>query len=235
MVKIVEKEKAIEWRKKGATYSEILKEVPVSKSTLSLWLKKVGLSVPQKQRITEKRLAAQIRGALAKKQIRIDLVKQIKNEASAEIGHLNEKVFWMVGAALYWAEGSKQKEHSVSSPVIFSNSDAVMIKFFYKWLVEVCKIQANRIYFEIYTHENCNPEAAKIFWSKTLNLDLDNFEKIRFKKDKGNSYRKNKGENYHGLLRIRVRNSTNLNRQIMGWVEGLSRAFLNYNINSEVV
>jgi hypothetical protein len=46
--KFTEKEKAIKLRKSGATYSEVLREVPVSKSTLSLWLRDVGLSKTQK-------------------------------------------------------------------------------------------------------------------------------------------------------------------------------------------
>jgi len=46
--------KAIELRKKGLSYSEILKCVPVAKSTLSLWLRSVGLSKKQRQRLTDK-------------------------------------------------------------------------------------------------------------------------------------------------------------------------------------
>ena len=49
------KQKAIELRKQGKTYFEIMKEVPVAKSTISDWLKRVGLSIAQKQNITEKR------------------------------------------------------------------------------------------------------------------------------------------------------------------------------------
>jgi orotate phosphoribosyltransferase-like protein len=53
------KQKAIQLRMNGLTYSEILKCIPVAKSTVSLWLREVDLSVPQKQRITKKRIAAQ--------------------------------------------------------------------------------------------------------------------------------------------------------------------------------
>jgi hypothetical protein len=232
MAKLAEQTIAVTLRREGLTYSEIRKKVNVAKATLSLWFKEVGLSKAQKQRITQKRLDAALRGALKRKTERIKLCQKIKEESSREVCGLNRNVYLLAGAALYWAEGNKQKEHSVSSPVIFSNSDGEMIKFFYKWLTDICKIQPCDIYFEIYIHENCDPKAAKIFWSKTLNLDLKNFEKIRFKKDKGNSYRKNKGSSYNGLLRVRVRKSTNLNRQIMGWVSGMSKQFTNY---SEVV
>ena len=57
MSKPEEKWKAVELRRKGLSYREILQHVPVAKSTLSLWLRTVGLSRPQTQRLTEKRLA----------------------------------------------------------------------------------------------------------------------------------------------------------------------------------
>lgn len=52
--KIEEKKKAIELRKQGLSYREILEQIPVAKSSLSLWLRSVGLSKKQKQRLTEK-------------------------------------------------------------------------------------------------------------------------------------------------------------------------------------
>jgi len=61
-MKADEQKRAIGFRKKGLTYNEILKRVPVAKSTLSLWLREVGLAKRQRQRLTEKRKAAQLRG-----------------------------------------------------------------------------------------------------------------------------------------------------------------------------
>lgn len=52
------KEKAINLRKRGFSYSEILEQIPVAKSTLSSWLHSIGLSKKQKQRLTEKKLAS---------------------------------------------------------------------------------------------------------------------------------------------------------------------------------
>ena len=57
--KLKEKEKAIELRKQGKTYSDILRMIPVAKSTLGLWLKDAKLSKSENQRFTEaKRLAS---------------------------------------------------------------------------------------------------------------------------------------------------------------------------------
>jgi transposase len=66
-VKFKEKETAIELRKQGYSYSEILKRVPVAKSTLSLWLRSVGLAERQKQRLSEKKESGTIKGSTNKK------------------------------------------------------------------------------------------------------------------------------------------------------------------------
>ena len=66
--KIEEKNKAIELRKQGLSYREILEQIPVAKSSLSLWLKSVKLAESQKQRLTEKKLASARKGALKRKE-----------------------------------------------------------------------------------------------------------------------------------------------------------------------
>ena len=48
--KIEEKNKAIKLRKQGKTYVDILRAVPVAKSTLALWLKEAKLSQAQNQK-----------------------------------------------------------------------------------------------------------------------------------------------------------------------------------------
>jgi len=56
ILKLQEKEKAILLRKEGLSYNEILKQVPVAKSSLALWLQSIELSEKQKQRLIEKNL-----------------------------------------------------------------------------------------------------------------------------------------------------------------------------------
>ena len=57
-MKTLLKERAIKLRREGLSYSEILQKIPVAKSTLSLWLRSIGLSKKQVQRLTEKKLLA---------------------------------------------------------------------------------------------------------------------------------------------------------------------------------
>jgi hypothetical protein len=218
------KKKAIELRRKGFSYSEILKEIIVAKSTLSLWLKEVGLAKSQKQRITANRIAGQMRGAAARREQRLKLTQVIHKEALIDTNGLTLKELWYIGIALYWAEGAKQKSYHVSQRVSFSNSDPYMIAVFLKWLNECLKIPAERIYCDLYIHESHKHRLQEIvdFWSIKTGFASDHFQKIYFKKNVSKkTYRKNTGLLYNGLLRVNITSSTDLNRKITGWIQGI--------------
>lgn len=221
ITKTEEKERAVALRKKGLSYGEILKEIKVAKSTLALWLKDVGLAKAQKQRLTQKRLEAALRGAIAKHNQRIVTTERIKLEAQKEIKNISDRELWLIGVALYWAEGSKQRDSHPSVEARFTNSDLLMIRLYLKWLQKICKVAIEDIKFEIYIHETGNIGTAKKYWANQLNLSVNEFQKIRLKKNKIKTLRKIIGENYHGLLRVTVRRSTILNRKITGWTEGI--------------
>ena len=220
MPKSLEKEKAIKLRKQGFSYSEILKEVLVAKSTLSLWLRSVGLAKKQKQRLTEKRLTAALRGAKARKDHRIAVTKEIKDKARNEIGKLSKRELWLIGVALYWAEGAKEKPWSVNVDLKFNNSDPLMIIFFLKWLKKICLVSPQDIIYELYIHETANWKDAARYWSKIISIPPQKI-RVYFKHNKIKTKRKNTGNDYHGLIMVRVKKSTNLNRKITGWAEGI--------------
>ncbi len=222
-----EKIKAIELRNQGLSYSEILSRIPVAKSTLSLWLRSIGLSKRQRQRLTEKKLASIKRGWAKWHQMRLDKTTQIKSQAVNEISNLNNRDLMLIGAALYWAEGTKEKEHSPGINVQFSNSDALMIKLFLQWLLKVVKVDENNLKFDIYIHENSKNRINDVinYWSNSLSISSDKFKNIYFKKNKINSKRKNRFDNYFGLIRLTVRKSSSLNRKLSGYVEGMCKGF----------
>lgn len=218
--KIKEKEEAVKLRNKGFSYSEILKQISVSRSTLSLWLKSVGLAKAQFQRTTQKRIEGGLRGAAARKRNRIKITEKIKSKAKKEVKNINRKNLWLIGIALYWAEGLKEKENGKSSGVKFSNSDPKMLLLFIKWLKNSFSINSSDLVYELYIHETANIKKAQIYWSDILSISI---EKIRtyLKKNKIKTIRKNTGDNYYGLIRVTVNRSTNLNRVITGWIEGI--------------
>lgn len=222
--KLKERERAIELRRKGHTYSEILKEVPVAKSSLSLWLGEVGLTKRQKQRITDKKLAAMRRGGEARRQQRIDSTAKIYAESSRAVGLLTRREQWLIGTALYWAEGGKEKEWRPSGSMVdFSNSDPQMARLFIRWLESVCRVRREDIRVSIYIHETSKYRLPEVIahWSKWTDFPKSEFRYVYFKKNKPKTKRKNIGQTYFGNVRIRVASSSVLLRTIAGWVQGI--------------
>lgn len=225
IAKMSEKHLAIEMRKNGFSYREIREKIPVAKSTLSLWFKDVNLSKPQKQRLTQKRIDAALRGAAVRKNQRIVLTKKIFDEATQEVDNITDRELWLIGVALYWAEGSKEKEHIVSQGVVFGNSDPLMIKLFLKWLQRCVKISHEDIGYSIYIHETSKRRTKEVkdYWAQIMSIDSKRIP-VYYKKHSTQSYRKNRGKNYYGVTRITVRKSSSLNRKISGWVNGICRS-----------
>lgn len=220
-----QKEKAILLRQQGKTYSEILKEVHVAKSSLSLWFREVQLSNPQKQKITQKRIDAQRKGALARKEQRILRESTIINDSINEIKTLTKQELMLIGTALYWAEGSKAKPHNTSQGVDFGNSDSKMISIYMEWLRKSLKVSDDRITLSLYIHENSRHKIDKIIhhWLKITKLPKSQFKYVYYKTHNPVTKRQVVQESYFGVLRIRVSRSTDLNRKIQGWILGITR------------
>ena len=217
------KKKAIKYRKRGLSYSEIKEIIPVSKSTLSLWLSHIQLNSKQKARLKDKIRAVQPFGAQAQKRIRIEKSEKIIKKAKRESGKMTNRDLFLLGVVLYWAEGSKQKKNNPSQRVIFNNSDPAMVKLYIKWLHRCLGVSKNDINFEIYSHSNIKDREKEIVrhWSLVTGSPVSKFNRIYYKKDKKRKYRKNQGKNYFGLLRVCVVKSTDLNREIAGWTLGI--------------
>lgn len=226
LTKLSLKEKAVVLRKEGKTYGEILAIVPVAKSTLSLWLRSVSLAQEQKQRLTAKRHEAQKRGARARIRERLSSTRDIVAAAKKDIGVLTSRERLLIGAALYWAEGSKQRASSISVGIVFGNSDADMMRFFYQFLIESLNIDLTDISFTLYVHDNHRHRIPVIqrYWRKKLHLPNLVFTGIYYKRHNPLTKRTNSKEEYYGLVRLRVRRSTALQRKISGWIYGINDA-----------
>ena len=220
--KAKEKDRAIQLRRQGKTYSEILREISVAKSTLSLWLRSVGLATEQKQRLTKRKLEAAMRGAIARRTHRLQQVQDLVEVGLSDVGRLSDRELWLIGVALYWAEGSKQKSNNPSTGIMLGNSDPNMLKVFLMWLRQL-GIPDDAICFELYVHDDRKAEAKKflLWWSDVLNIKSSRIGNIYFKRGNPKTNRTNVDSLYHGLIRIKVRLSTVLNRKVNGWIAGI--------------
>lgn len=217
------KERAIELRKEGKTYREILQEIRVAKSTLSGWLKDISLAKSQEHRITLKKRIAQRKAVEAVKLKRKKVTQELINSGIKDIDKINARDLFILGVGLYWAEGAKQKEvFNISQAVDFTNSDVFVIKVFLRWLYVCCGVDTSSIKFELYIHESVGvagiKEAVK-WWKSNLGIAETKEIKCRLKRHELSSRRHI--FDYHGQFRVKVLKSTNLNRKISGWIAGI--------------
>ena len=136
--------------------------------------------------------------------------------AAAEIGAITDRELIIAGAIAYWCEGAKNKPDRRADRVIFTNSDPRLIRFFLRFL-EITGTSKEDAIFRVCIHENADLEAAQRYWLEITGASADQFRPPTLKRHNPKTIRKNTGEEYHGCLRIDVRRSSGLYRQIEGW------------------
>jgi hypothetical protein len=208
---IVLKSKAIELRKKGLSYNEIKKQVKVSKSTLSLWLKSIPLKDKYRKRLYTKQIEVLSRGPMSQKQRRIREVQKIIQDAEKEIElPLSFETYRLAGAFLYWAEGSKGKMFQLT------NSDPYLILFFVRWIKSIFNMSPSKLKIRLNIYPQQNEKEIKNFWSDLTNIPIKNFGKS-YIKPISSGYKKN--NLYYGTARIEVPKSVNIRYRVFGWVK----------------
>ncbi len=99
-------------------------------------------------------------------------------------------------------------------------SNPRMIQIFIKWLTECCGVSWKDLKFRIYIHESADALEARSYWKSVVGRNVI-FSKTAFKRHNPKTNRRNRFTNYHGLLDITVRRSTDFNRKITGWINGI--------------
>lgn len=214
---------AIALRKEGKTYKEILAQIPVSKSTLSVWLHGVHLAQYQIQIISEKKKRGQLRGAATRRrqgeENRAHTYREIQKLTEL---YRQEHSLFHIGMALYWAEGGKEKMYKSGSRWVFANTDPRMVRTMLAWLSKYFDIHKNDLTYEIYIHESHKDRAMEVkqYWANELNIDCTKLEKIRYKRHNvKTNYSALKP--YFGIIRLTVPKSSYLVRAVEGWVQAI--------------
>ena len=213
--------KVMEERKLGRSLGELSRKYRLSKSTISLWCKDMKLSKKAKALISEnwlkKTTEARRKGSLTIRQKRIDSIEREYIKAKEIIRVLDNRDLLILGAGLYWAEGSKKETGSGFS---FINSDPSMIKIVYKWLTEIINIKKEQLIIHLainVIHKGREGEILK-FWSNLLDFPIEDFGNTTFIKVPLRRQYSNH-LNYFGMLRIKVRSSSWLRRRILGMIK----------------
>jgi hypothetical protein len=208
-----EKDRAVELRKKGLSYNEILKQVPVAKSSLSVWLKDLPLTKSEKAVLRKRKDSnisrGRIKAASVLRQARLGREDLIFAEAKEEFKKYINYPLFAAGLALYWAEGSKR-----SNQFHFSNSDPDMILIMMVWIAEFIGVPREELGFRLYMHKPYAHENWEGWWAKYLNVPIGNFKKTIFKPT---GLLVKKRPNYKGCIRIEMRKSTAAFKKILFW------------------
>lgn len=220
-IKVLEKEKAIELRKMGYSYKDILSEIPVAKSTISVWLKDLPLTSEEKKLLKGRRDSnisrGRIKSAAANRRNRLEREKSLFERSKVEFDRFKNNPMFLVGIGLYWAEGSKR-----TSTFQFMNSDPDMINFMLLWCKKFLYNRFGDVYLRLYMHKIYSYEKCEEYWSKITGFPMSKFKKTVYKPN-GLGFKKR--PMYKGCIRIEILKGTDLLRKMKLWQNFLVSEF----------
>jgi hypothetical protein len=165
--KVQEQQRARELRAQAWTMPDIAKELGVSKSSVSLWVRDVEFT-PNPRRHNHWTRDNPHPMQVAKEAE----IERCRQEGRETIGVLSEREFLVLGLALYAGEGSK-----TDGSVKFANSNPGLILVFITWLRQFFEIDESRLRLNLYLHEGLDLDAANAFWSELTEIPLSQFGK----------------------------------------------------------
>ena|SRR3990167_2592473 len=204
---------AIGLRKQGKTYSEIQAEIgPVSKNSLSRWLRPIELTAKQKTRITEKSLTlghiGRMKGSERNHEKRLERLARIHSGAKMNFPVLCKNSSFLPGLVLYLAEGSKKTERFE-----FMNSDPYLIALISQWITKFGGLEPSDIRYRLYIHKVYANEDCEKFWVEFLGLMPEQLLKTIYKPT---LHKVKKNPSYKGCMRVELRGSE-LYWKVMTW------------------
>lgn len=218
------KEKAMALRRKGYSYGQIMKKLNVtSKGTISYWFRDIKLSSDSKRRLEKNKKLSIERGLdnfNKKRSTRIKKEnKSCFDSGLSEVSIQNTRELLILGAALYWGEGTKYEDSCPS--LIFTNSDPDMVRSYMVFLRQGLKIEEEKIKAGIHLHPYVDEIESRVFWSDVTGLKKDLFYIVSAISSASASKRRRRKLPY-GMVVIKVNNRKVFFR-VKGMIEGLKK------------
>ncbi len=221
MAKSKEKIQAINLRREGESIKDIAKKLKVSKSSTSDWCRHIKLTQKQitdlEKKTENKRYRGALKGARIQLERRLAEVKQLKKEGSEIIKSISKRDLLLIGAGLYWGEGTKQRKTRIT------NSDPKIIKFTIKWFKDIWKIPIEQLTVQVLINEIHQKRifCVEEYWSKITKIPKEQFTKTTLIKSKNKKIYKNFNDHY-GTFVITVRRGGNLQHKISGLLDSIA-------------
>ena len=112
---------------------------------------------------------------------------------------------------LFWGEGTRRNLISIR----LYNSDPSLLRTFVTFLLVICGVRADKLRAHLILHEDENAKHALRLWSNSLNIPLNQFNKVTRIPARGHGTYKSKSR--HGTAGVYVHNSK-LRHIISGWL-----------------
>jgi len=210
--KVLEKEIAIRLRRQGYSYKDILAELPVAKSSLSLWLQDMPLTEEEKHNLKRRKngniTRGRMRAATSLRRLRETRDQDLYEISAKEFEIFRSDPFFQLGLGLYWAEGAKR-----NSGYAFTNSDSHMVKLMLLWIRKYLQPPEGEIRLRLYTHRPFADENQEDYWVKETGIPRSSFGKTIYKPT---GLLVKKRPNYKGCIRIEL-GKVNYLRKTLFW------------------
>ncbi|MBV9849351.1 MAG: hypothetical protein JO250_06665 [Armatimonadetes bacterium] len=211
-MKAEEKQRAREMRLQGHSYREILEQIPVSKGTLSLWLRDIFLTEEQQLRLKGARNAGREKFRVIMRAKRDQRWSQHHREAEEEFQHLRFDADFMFGLALYIGEGSKTKQNEVR----ITNCDPRVIQKGLQFFLKI-GIPRENVRVAIHLHPGLSKDVAEGYWRKVTGLPESQFHMTRDAVSRASSGQKGNLQPY-GTCQLRS-NTTVIRQKLSAWMD----------------
>ncbi len=217
------------FRKQGYSLGSIASKIRIPKTTIHSWVSDITLSEEQKKTLKDHIQKALQEGREKAQNLnknrRFEKEMRLFHRGIKEISQLTTKELFVIGIALYWAEGFKNTHERRLG---FCNSDPSMIQLYLYWLQKVVGIKKSNIIARLTinsSYKNKEKE-IQIYWSKTTGIPLSQFTKTFYQNTKWKKQVTNSESKYNGVLRVHVKDSLDYLLKMRGWIEGIKMNIL---------
>jgi len=219
-MRFAEKQRARELRGQGWSYNDILREVGVSKSTLSLWLRDIPLTDEQIADLASKFRAGREKFSRSMRLRRDTRWEEYYKEAEEEYTLLSQNPEFMFGLALYIGEGSKTKQNNLC----LANCDPRVIQKAMDFFLQI-GIPYQSFRCAVHLHPGLSVKIAEEYWRSITNLSVEQFQKTTEAVSRASSGSKGNIQVY-GTCHIKA-SHTEIRQKLSRWME------LSLNINTQ--
>ncbi|MGC4886887.1 helix-turn-helix domain-containing protein [Micromonospora sp. DT227] len=216
---------ALRLRATGCSVNQIAVRLGVAKSTVYQWVRHLPLN-PDAATAERRRAHAKVMTDArwgAHREARDAEQAAVQARAAAAVGGLGERDLLMLGAAIYWCEGSKSKPWRSQDRLEFVNSDPLLLALFLAFLA-ACGVNRETASYRLLIHESGEVEATERWWAERLRLPPERFTRATLKRHSPKTVRRNSGESYRGCLVITVPRSRQLYWRVEGLIAGIGDA-----------